>query len=92
MTRSRKLALTAAVASLALAALSVSDAHGLRRYLRLTEDIASYQERIRALSTENASLRREIGALSGDLRALERAAREDLGLVRSSEVVFTFEK
>jgi cell division protein FtsB len=92
MSRSRKCAVIAAVVALALAGLSATDARGLRRYRRLQADIASLQEKQQGLAAENEGLRREIAALSGDTKALERAAREDLGLVRSNEVVFTFER
>jgi cell division protein FtsB len=92
MTRGRKLALVAVAGAGLLAALSAADARGLRRYVKLKAEIASYEEKRRALASENQGLRLEIQALSGDMRALERAAREDLGLVRPNEVVFTFEK
>lgn len=92
MSRSTKLALAAVGVALALAGLSASDARGLRRYRRLQADVAALEEKRRALASENEALRREIAALSGDTRALERAAREDLGLVRSNELVFTFER
>jgi cell division protein FtsB len=92
MSAPRKLALLAAAAAAGLALLSLSDARGVRRATMLKADVTSYRQRNRTLFVENAQLRREIEALSGDLKALERAAREDLGLVRSNEVVFTFEK
>ena len=92
MTRNLKLALAAGGMAVVLAGLSAMDARGLRKYRRLQGDIAAYQDKQRALASENEGLRREIAALSGDTRALERAAREDLGLVRSTEVVYTFER
>ncbi len=62
--------------------------------------------RMRALETElsgveveNASLRGDVGRLRTDVKelrenpaAVERIAREQLGLVRKSEVVFQFER
>jgi cell division protein FtsB len=62
--------------------------------------------RMRALETElngvqneNAELRRDVGRLRADVKdlrenpaAVERIAREQLGLVRKSEVVFQFER
>ncbi len=92
MSAPRKLALLAAAAAAGLALLSLSDARGVRRAMHLKADVTSYRQRNATLAAENAHLRRELGALSGDLKALERAAREDLGLVRNNEVVFTFEK
>ncbi|MBI5548605.1 MAG: septum formation initiator family protein [Deltaproteobacteria bacterium] len=67
------------------------DQQGLGRYRKRQAEIEALQHKQRVLQSENESLRREIAALTGDTRALERAAREDLGLVRSNEVIFTFE-
>jgi cell division protein FtsB len=92
MNRNLKLALAAGGVAVVLAGFSAADARGLRKYRRLQGDIAELEGKQRTLSAENEALRREIAALSGDTRALERAAREDLGLVRSSEVVYTFER
>ena len=92
MTRKLKLALAATGLAAVLAGLSATDAQGLRKFRRIQADIAALQDKRRTLAAENDALRREISALSGDSRALERAAREDLGLVRSSEVVYTFER
>jgi len=92
MTPFRKCALVAGALAIVLAGLSALDARGLRRFHRLQADTAAYEEKRRALASENEALRREIAALSGDVKALERAAREDLGLVRGNEVVFTFER
>lgn len=92
MSRSTKFALAAVGVALALAGLSAADGRGLRHYRRLQGEVAALEEKRRVLAAENEGLRREIAALSGDTRALERAAREDLGLVRSNELVFTFER
>ncbi|MDB4941406.1 MAG: Cell division protein DivIC (FtsB), stabilizes FtsL against RasP cleavage [Labilithrix sp.] len=62
--------------------------------------------RMRALETElsgvqneNAELRRDVGKLRSEVKelrenptAVERIAREQLGLVRKSEVVFQFDR
>jgi cell division protein FtsB len=92
MSAPRKLALIAAAAAAGLSVLSLSDARGLRQTLKLRGEVEDYRQRNRTLAAKNAQLRREIEALSGDLKALERAAREDLGLVRGNEIIFTFEK
>lgn len=91
MTRFRKVALAVAGLAALLASLSAADARGLRRFLKISKEIEGIEEKNRLLAKENAGLKREIEALSGDPKALERAAREDLGLVRPNEVVFTFE-
>ena len=45
---------------------------------------------ITTLEAENRRLRNEIRSLRGDLRAIERIAREDLGLVKPGETVYEF--
>jgi cell division protein FtsB len=82
--------LGALVLALILAGLSAANAHGLRLDHKLRQDIAQREQANRALANENTRLRREIQALDGDPRAVERAAREELGLVKDGEVVFTF--
>lgn len=91
--RPRSLVLSAAAASLLIASLSLADPRGLRRLQRLDRDLERQQAANRALRKENESLRRTVQALSApiDPRVLERAAREQLGFVRSDEVLFKFE-
>lgn len=64
---------------------------GLPRLRGLEKELADVQD-------ENADLRREIDALHGrvarlrdDPSAVERIARDNLGLVRQTEVVFQFQ-
>jgi cell division protein FtsB len=64
---------------------------GLPRLRGLEKELADVDE-------ENAELRREIEGLRGkvarlrdDPRAVERIARDNLGLVRQTEVVFQFQ-
>jgi cell division protein FtsB len=91
MSPQRKHALAALVLAATLMGLSAADPRGLRRYYRLQSEISTYAVKNRELAATNESLRREIRALSGDVRALERAAREELGLVKPNEVIFNFE-
>ncbi len=65
--------------------------HGLPRLRGLQKELADVED-------ENAELHREIDALHGrvsrlrdDPGAVERIARDNLGLVRQSEVVFQFQ-
>ena len=94
MTRTNKIAFAAAAFAVLLALVSLLDTRGLPRLRKLRAEIAGYEGRNRDLARENAALRREVQALSGqgDAKALERAAREDLGLVRPNEVIFNFER
>ncbi|MER2560370.1 MAG: septum formation initiator family protein [Myxococcaceae bacterium] len=77
--------------ALLLAAASAMAEGGFRRYVRLSQDVKSLKERNQRLSDDNARMRREVEALRDDPRALERAAREELGLVKPGEIVFSLE-
>jgi len=90
MARATQMVGVATVGALILAGLSVGDARGLRRMRRLEVDIHQREDKNATLARENERLKREIQGLQGDHRALERAAREELGLVKDGEVVFTF--
>ncbi|MFL5318019.1 MAG: FtsB family cell division protein [Myxococcaceae bacterium] len=74
-----------------LAVISVADARGFRRYLALKADVQSLTERNHALEEQNAAMLREVEALRGDQKALERAAREELGFVKPGEIVLNLE-
>jgi cell division protein FtsB len=57
------------------------------------------EQELRSVEAENAELRRDVARLRNEVKelrdnpaAVERIAREQLGLVRKSEVVFQFEK
>jgi cell division protein FtsB len=87
--------------SLPLAVLTISaiavpvlllEPQGLPRMRALESELTGVQ-------AENAELRRDVGRLRGEVKdlrenpaAVERIAREQLGLVRKSEVVFQFER
>jgi cell division protein FtsB len=71
-----------------LAALSAFDPGGLRKHLRLQEDVQRMADENRRLTDENARLAREARALRSEPAALERAAREELRFVRPGEIVF----
>jgi cell division protein FtsB len=77
--------------ALLLAVGSATTEGGVRRLFRLGDDIRAVEARNRALAETTARLRRDIEALRGDPRAVERAAREELGYVRAGELVFSLE-
>ncbi len=59
----------------------------------------SLEKELTGVQTENAELKRDVTKLRGDVKelrenptAVERIAREQLGLVRKSEVVFQFDR
>ncbi len=82
----------ATLASLcALIALLVGSLFGDRGILYLMaqrERAERLQREIEEMRAENGRLAAEIEALRRDPRAIERLAREQLGLARSGEVVF----
>lgn len=76
---------------IALIALVVGSFFGDRGILRLVaqrQQAESLRREIEHLRGENAALALEIGSLRSDPRAIERLAREELGLVRPGETVF----
>lgn len=80
------------VVALALSAAAMAfDPEGLRRTLALRQDVARIRAENEALRKANEKLRVELRLLQDDPDALERAAREELGLVRPDEVIFRLE-
>ena len=89
---SRRPLLWCAVAcAAALAAWSATAEGGFRRYLKLSREVEELQAHNRAAADKNARLLGEITRLRTDDRAIERAAREELGYVRPGEVVVSLE-
>ena len=89
---SRRQLLWGAVAAALLLALGSAFAEGgFRRYYRLAGDQQQLKDRNERLAQENAKLRREIEGLRDDPRAMEQAAREELGFIRPGELVFNVE-
>lgn len=91
MAVSRKWVYVAVGSASVLALVSVADARGFRRYVKLQEDVAELKSRNDDLREQNEKMVREIEALRKDRAAMERAAREELGFVRPGEVVFNVE-
>ena len=76
---------------IALIALVVGSFFGDRGFIQLVakrEQTESLRREIEELRAENARLAAEIAALRTDPRAIERLAREQLGLARPGETVF----
>lgn len=63
---------------------------GLPRLRGLERELASVNEENRQLQREIDDLQGQVSRLRDDPAAIERNARDDLGLVRQSEVVFQF--
>ena len=76
---------------IALVALAVGSVFGDRGLLNLVEkrqQLDGLRQEIETLRAENVHLAGEIAALRGSPRAIERLAREELGLARPDETVF----
>jgi cell division protein FtsB len=76
---------------IALVALVVGSFFGDRGFLRMVaqrERTESLRQQIDELRSENGRLAAEITALKSDPRAVEKLAREELGLARPGETVF----
>ena len=82
------------LAVLALAAISVPmlmlSATGLPRLQGLREEKVRADDEVSRLSQQIWELRAEVSRIKDDPAAVERAARDELGLVRRTEVVFQF--
>jgi len=90
--RARVLIIAALLAFFGLVA-SLADPRGVRQLRRLRRDLLrqeSANDALRRQNVELARVARELGP-SGGRRAIEKAAREQLGFVRDDEVVFKFE-
>ncbi|HEY3256093.1 MAG TPA: septum formation initiator family protein [Polyangiaceae bacterium] len=82
------------LAVLAMAAISVPmlmlSATGLPRLQSLREEKIRANDEVSKLSQQIWELRAEVAKIKDDPAAVERAARDELGLVRRTEVVFQF--
>ena len=82
------------LAVLAVAAISVPmmmlSATGLPRLQGLREEKVRADDEVSRLSQQIWELRSEVTRIKDDPAAVERAARDELGLVRRTEVVFQF--
>lgn len=80
-----------ALAVVAVPVMILSPA-GLSRLEQLEAERVRADEEISRLSQEIRELRAEVEAVRSDPEAVERAARDELGLVRRTEVVFHFDE
>ena len=86
--RQRKTAWAASFAVLMLAVLFGN--RGFRRLVSGTLQLRSLQRETERLKGEEGALQRDIAAASGDEAAIERAARRELGYLKSGEVEYRF--
>ncbi len=65
---------------------------GLPRMRAVEKELAGVQSENRALKRDVGDLKTEVRRLRDDPAAVEHIARDQLGMVRKSEVVFQFPK
>jgi cell division protein FtsL len=87
-TRMRAWVLGTVIALIALAVGSVFGDRGILNMVGEREKIEALRGELDALRAENARLSAEITDLRQNPRAIERLAREELGLARPDETVF----
>ena len=79
------------ILGLALFALLVHDifgAHGFIAMRRTQKEIEQIREQIGKLNSDNKSLSSQVNSLKTDPKAIERIAREDMGLARPGEIIY----
>lgn len=86
--RRRALTLASALALLALVVAALFGDRGMLHLLAQQERAEALDREIEALRAENQRLAADILALKSEPRAIERLAREELGLARPGETVF----
>ena len=74
---------------LILATNLLAGERGLPALLQSRRDAARLTAQIAALRVQNAALEDRVRALTSDPTAIERVARETLGLIRPGEIVVT---
>jgi cell division protein FtsB len=80
------------VIALVGAPLMIFSSEGLPRLRGLQRELSSVEDENRNMQREIDELRGHVDRLRDDPRAVEGIARDDLGMVRQSEVVFQFNK
>jgi cell division protein FtsB len=88
----RGLPLAVLTVSLVTVPVLVLEPQGIPRMWSLEKELAGVQAENTELRRDVAKLRTEVKDLREDPQAVERIAREQLGLVRKSEFVFQFDK
>jgi cell division protein FtsB len=81
--------LLAAIVIITVVAASTGD-HGLVRLYSLRAEHARIVSRSAEIDSDNERLRAEVRLLREDRRAIERIAREELGMARPGERIYQF--
>ncbi len=78
------------VLSIVSVPLAILDEQGLPRYRALKGELAEVERVNDRMRREVEDLQREVAALRSDPEAIERIARDELGMVREDEILFQF--
>ena len=87
-----KRAMVTLVIGVPLAAYLLFGNRGIIQRVRLQNQKADLEERIREAEAETKRLQAESKALDGDKKAIEKVAREKYGMVREGETVYKVNK
>jgi cell division protein FtsB len=72
--------------------LRVFDEQGLSRYRELKRELSEIDALNERLQREVGDLDRDVRLLRTDPAAIERIARDELGMIREGEIVFQFDE
>ena len=70
--------------------LFIFSKYGYLRMRELQRENADLEDRVTEVERKNEELETEIGRLEDDMEAVERLAREELGLVKEGETIYRF--
>ena len=84
-------ALIFALVAIALAVFTLFGDESYKNLSRLRSSISFQKEKNEVLREKVEKLRNQVNSLQNDDRALEKAARNELGMVRPNEQIFLFE-
>jgi cell division protein FtsB len=70
--------------------LRILEEQGLPRYQALRNELLQTRENNARMRREVQELKQRVDRLRNDPQALERIARDELGMLRSDEIVFQF--
>jgi cell division protein FtsB len=76
------------LAFLALLVHDIFGAHGFIAMRRTQKEIQQIRQQIGKLNDENKSLNEQVTSLKTDPKAIERIAREEMGLARPGEMIY----
>ena len=75
-----------------IAFFAVFGSHGLLRLIKVNHELQTLEQQNNVLQSEITQLRNTIFALDKSDAALEKTAREDLGLSKPDEIVYIFSR